>query len=180
MDQIIGLSSSLTQSAGYQKYRMTYSREHGYGRTVTDEYRQNRRVAAKSTRSKEQLVEALGESAGALEARNEQLRRDLARGATVADRERIEQEIATNEEKMTRRREQAASVVLGETPETVAVGSKEASALRRHLQREADAIKEAWDELMTLKRNVDTERSRVRWLKARYDATRKVLDEGGG
>ena len=184
IDQILGLSDSLVQHKGYKKYSTHYQNTgHGGNRVIretTDEYKQNRRASAKGARAKEGLSEGLRESAENLEASNKKLKDELALNLSQADRESIEAKIAKNTKLIEKRKKQLDGTLGAPAPATRSVGSRGAKVLRGDIQAEAEAVGAAWDELTALKNQFDSDRSKLRWLGARFELLKEKLAEAEG
>lgn len=172
VDQIVELASSLATHEDFEKYTIERRTQiKNYKRTVSDDYRNNKRVTAKSEPLRETVVEEGRESIANLERQAADLERQIRAARTPDQRADLEDQLAAVDERLSTRRNQVDEVAETYPPNTRQVGRDEASEIMDFIDDEVRQIQEDFRRLQMTKSNLDHERNRLRSLQMRAAAS---------
>jgi len=116
IEQIIGITSSLTQNQNVKKYDAYWSRRRRSGRSskvkfgkkLSKEYKQDRSVTAKSNALKDKIVKGLKEEIDTLEAKNITLKAKIQTERSEKVKEQYKKQIEANKVTIEKRKQQIA------------------------------------------------------------------------
>lgn len=168
IEQVVQLASSLATHQDFEKYTIQNRTQiRNQRRTVSDEYRSNRRVTARSEPARERVVEKGTDSVQSLENRAAELQRQISMSRNQAQRAALESELAEVNELLSTRRSQVDALTDTYPPNTRPVSRDEASDIREFVDDEVRQIREDIRRMQLIKSDLDHERNRLRSLQFR-------------
>ena len=180
LDQIIQLTSSLAETKDIDKYQ--YSHDHWTGYTswsVSDDYRQNRRVSSRAATAREKLIEDVQRAIQSLEDQNRRLDWLLSYPQPPQEQRRLQELIQNNNQRLEERRRQLVDLASESSPATRALGKKEFQTIDKLLDQYIAEVKQNYATLQTTKRmldmeikNLDVQRRRLAWMQGNAAAVR--------
>jgi len=157
IEQIIHITSSLTQNQNVKKYDVYQTRNHRYGRRekskstkkVSKEYKQNRSVTAKSNALKDKVVTGLEDEIKTLEAKNVSLKTQIQTELSNERKEKYKKDIEANNITIEKRKEQLQEAGTETAVSTTPLEYKDAKDLEEKI---ADLVSDIQDQEAEMKK----------------------------
>ena len=156
IEQIINITSSLTQNQNVKKYDAYWTQQRSSGRRrkgrvkhkVSKEYKQNKSVTAKSNALKDKVVESLKEEIASLEANNVSLKTRIQTERSKDRKEQYKKDIEANNITIEKRKEQLQEAETETTVSTKPIEYKDARNLEDKI---ADLVLDIQDQEAKMK-----------------------------
>ncbi len=157
IEQIIGITSSLTQNQNVKKYDAYWTRQRSSGRRtkvksgkkVSKEYKQDRSVTAKNNALKDKVIKGLKEEIASLEAKNVTLNTKIQTERSKEIKEQHKKEIEANKGTIEKRKEQVADAEAETAVSTTPLQYDEAKDLEGQI---SDLVLDIQDQEAKMKR----------------------------
>ena len=164
IEQIVKITSSLTQNQNVKKYDVYWSRKHKYGRRskvksskkLSKEYKQNRSVTAKNAALKAKVIKGLKDEIDSLEAKNVSLKAKIEAERSKGIKEQYEKEIEANKVTIEKRKKQITEAENEASAPTQPIENSEARDLEEQISNLVLDIQDQESEMKKLiyKRNM--------------------------
>ncbi len=173
IDQIVQITSSLTQSGDFKKYTRKWNSNGKAREVITKEYKQNEVVASKTKRDQKIVVEKLKEEVGELENKNKKLEIELKRTSSEEKKQWIKDQIEKNSKNIEVRNQQAENLEDAPEPVTTPLKNEDVREMDEKLVEMTSEIQKMRNELVKLDIERDRERAIIKPMKIRLNRIKK-------
>jgi len=177
INQIVQITSSLTQNENFNKYsyKMRYSgnKIRKPRKVISKEYRQNEVVASKTKRNKKVVVEKLKEEVDGLKNKNKKLEIELKKNPSEKKKEWIETQIEKNSGNVGIRAKQAENLENATSLATTPLRNEDVREMDEKLAEMTSEIQELRNKLVKLDIERDRERAIIKPMKKQLNRIEK-------
>ena len=169
IDQIVQITSSLTQDENFNKYayKMRYSgnKIKKPRKVISKEYKQNQIVASKTKRDQQLVIDGLKNEIEGLEKKNQKLENDLKKSSSEEKTDWLKKQKEKISENIKIRSAQIENIKNGSPPATTPLNNKEVHEMDEKISEMVLKIQDMHSALVKLDRERDRERAIIKPMK---------------